>query len=318
VSEVLVLVDHQDGAVRRPTFELLALASMLGSPAAVFLGTSYSPTASAALAEHGAEKVYVVDSPAFEDFLITPAAEALALLTARAAPAAVLVTSNQDGKEIAGRLGIKLNSGVLTDVINLKVEGENLIATQVAFAATYLTQTRVTHGTPIVAMQPNSAEPIGPSGQFYEEHVDFSFKGVAAAVTDRQPTPKSSRPELTEARIVVSGGRGLGSQETFSLIERLADDLGGAVGASRAAVDAGWYSHAYQVGQTGKTVAPDLYLAVGISGAIQHLAGMKTSKVIIAINNDPEAPIFEFADLGIIGDLFEVVPQLIAELESGT
>jgi electron transfer flavoprotein alpha subunit len=315
MSEVLVLVDHLDGQVRKPTFELLAIARRLGEPAAVFLGRGYGDATREALAAHGAEKVYIVDAREVDDLLVAAAAEAMAHIVQRAQPAAVLVVSSQDGKEIAGRLAVKIDSGLITDAIDVQPRDDGPVTTQVAFAASYIMQTRVTRGTPIIAVAPNSAEPVDERGAAVEERVEVPFVGAAAQVTDRQPREQSGRPELTEAAIVVSGGRGLGSSESFAVVEQLADVLGGAVGASRAAVDAGWYPHAYQVGQTGKSVSPLLYIAVGISGAIQHRAGMQTSKTIVAVNKDPEAPIFELADFGVVGDLFNVVPQAAGEIQ---
>jgi electron transfer flavoprotein alpha subunit len=317
VAEILVLVDHVDGAVRKPTFELLTIARRLGEPSAVFLGKG-ADGAVESLGRYGAAKVYVVDAPELADYLVAPKAEALAGVAQTASPAAVLVTSSLEGKEIAARLAVKLESGIVTDAVDVTAgEGGAPVATQSAFAASYVVTSRVTKGTPIITVKPNAATPEeAPTSPAVEQvEVSFSEAAKAARITARAPREKSGRPELTEASIVVSGGRGLAGAENFSLVEALADSLGAAVGASRAAVDAGWYPHSSQIGQTGKSVSPQLYVAAGISGAIQHRAGMQTSKTIVAINKDAEAPIFELVDFGVVGDLFQVLPALTEEIQ---
>ncbi|GLW06160.1 electron transfer flavoprotein subunit alpha [Microtetraspora sp. NBRC 13810] len=314
MSEILVLVEHVDGEVKKVTLELLTLARSLGAPAAVWAGPGYSETARARLAEYGAEKVYVAGDQEIVDYVVVPKAELLAQLVAGKSPAAVLVAATAEGKEIAGRLAVKTDSGVLTDVVGL---GAGFVADQSIFGGGVNVRSRVTKGTPIVAVRPNSTAPQAAAGAAEEEQVSVTLSDAARAarVVERVKQEKGARPELTEAAIVVSGGRGVGSAENFAIIEKLADSLGAAVGASRAATDAGWYPHQFQVGQTGKTVSPQLYIATGISGAIQHRAGMQTAKTIIAINKDSEAPIFELADFGVVGDLFQVVPQLTEEIE---
>ncbi len=316
MSEVLVLVEHADGNVRKPALELLTLARRIGSPSAVVLGAG-GQAAVETLARHGAEKVYLVDSAELDGFLIAPKAEALAQIAAAASPAAILITSGNDGAEIAGRLGVKLESGVLTDAVDLLAGESGPVAVQSAFAGSFSVTSAVTTGTPIITVKANSAPVEEAPATPAVEQVVVTLSDLArtAPVLSSEPRKASGRPELTEAAIVVSGGRGVGSEEGFGVIERLADSLGAAVGASRAATDAGWYPHQYQVGQTGKTVAPQLYVAAGISGAIQHRAGMQTSKTIVAVNKDAEAPIFELVDFGVVGDLFTVVPQLADEVD---
>jgi electron transfer flavoprotein alpha subunit len=313
MAEILVLVEHSGETVKKVTFELLTLARGYGEPAAVWTGPG-AEGGRARLAEFGAAKVYVADSPDFDDYVVAPKAELLAELVAQKSPAAVLVAATAEGREVAGRLAVKTGSGILTDVVAL---GDELAGEQSIFGGAITVQSRMRTGTPIIAVRPNAATPEPAEGAAATESVDFTVSEAAkgAHVTGRVEQERGERPELTEASIVVSGGRGVGSGENFSLIEKLADSLGAAVGASRAATDAGWYPHQFQVGQTGKTVSPQLYVACGISGAIQHRAGMQTSKTIMVINKDPEAPIFELADFGVVGDLFKVVPQLTEEIE---
>ena len=313
MAEILVLAEHSGESVKKVTTELLTLARRFGEPSVVWAG----PGADAGrerLAEFGAETVYVAPGAELEDYVVAPKAELLASLVAEKAPAAVLVASTAEGREIGSRLAVKTGSGLITDAVDL---GEGLIAEQSIFGGAIIVQSKVRTGTPIVAVRPNAVAPEPAPGAARLENVDVGVSDAAkgARVTERVEQQRSERPELTEASIVVSGGRGVGSAENFALIEKLADSLGAAVGASRAATDAGWYPHQFQVGQTGKTVSPQLYLAVGISGAIQHRAGMQTSKTIMVINKDAEAPIFELADFGIVGDLFQVVPQLTEEIQ---
>ncbi len=317
MAEILVLAEHSGETVKKVTCELLTLARAFGEPAAVWVG----PGAEAGrerLAEFGAAKVYVADGDDLDDYVVAPKTEVLAALIAAHSPAAVLVAATPEGKEIAGRLAVKTGSGVITDAVGLTAGDDGgLVAEQSIFGGAIIVQSRVRAGTPIVAVRPNSvaAEAAPGAAELEQAGVELSDAAKAAHITERVVQERGERPELTEAAIVVSGGRGVGGAENFALIEKLADSVGAAVGASRAATDAGWYPHQFQVGQTGKTVSPQLYLAVGISGAIQHRAGMQTSKTIMVINKDPEAPIFELADFGVVGDLFAVVPQLTGEIE---
>ena len=309
MSEVLVLVDHVDGAVRKPTYELLTIAKRLGEPSAVFIGDG-------ATASEVAEKVYVVDDAEIKGYLVAPKAEVLAQLVEKATPGAVLISSSGEGKEIAGRLAIKTGSGLITDATDVQPgDGQGPVTTQSVFAGSYTVQAKVTRGTPIITVKPNAATPEEVEGAAATEEFAASISESArkAKIVASQPRKASGRPELNEAAIVVSGGRGTGGD--FSEVEGLADALGAAVGASRAAVDSGWIPHAFQIGQTGKTVSPQLYVASGISGAIQHRAGMQTSKTIVAVNKDDEAPIFELVDFGVVGDLFTVLPQATEAIE---
>ena len=317
MAEVLVLVDHTDGEVKKVTAELLTFARRLGEPAAVFIGSGFD-AAKESLAQYGAAKTYVADGPDLSSYLVAPAAEVLAKLVADNAPAAVLLASGAEGKEIAGRLAVKTGSGVITDATDVTADGGTITAEQPVFGGSTVVRSTVTTGTPIITVRPNSvaAEAADGSSDRVDVSIELSEAAKGARITDRVVEEKGERPELSEAAIVVSGGRGVGSGENFSVIEALADSLGAAVGASRAATDAGWYPHQHQVGQTGKTVSPQLYIAAGISGAIQHRAGMQTSKTIVAINKDPEAPIFELVDFGVVGDLHQVVPALTEKVKA--
>jgi electron transfer flavoprotein alpha subunit len=312
MAEILVLAEHDGETVKKVTTELLTMARAHGEPAVVWTGEG-AEGGRARLAEFGAAKVYVADSPDYAGYLVAPTAELLAYLVAEKAPAAVLVAATSEGREVAGRLAVKTGSGVLTDVTGL---AGGLVGEQSIFGGAITVQSRVRAGTPIIAVRPNAVtpEPAAGPAELEPVSIEISDAARAARVTGKVVAERGERPELTEASIVVSGGRGLGSGEHFALIEQLADSLGAAVGASRAATDAGWYPHQFQVGQTGKTVSPQLYMAIGISGAIQHRAGMQTSKTIMVVNKDPEAPIFELADFGVVGDLFKVVPQLVEEI----
>lgn len=314
MPDVLVLVDHDGERVHKSTYELLAAARRLGDPAAVVVGTpGTAARLKESLARHGATSVYAAESDEAGEFLATPAVDALELAVRDACPAAVLVSATTDGREAAGRLAARLDAGLLIDAVDLDPSG---VVTQIVFGGSYTVRSEVTHGTPVLALRPGAVElEEHPVAAVERELVLPSVDPAASArITDRRAAPAGDRPGLTEASVVVSGGRGVGGAEGFKVVEELADALGGAVGASRAAVDAGYYPHQFQVGQTGKTVSPQLYIALGISGAIQHLAGMQTSRTIVAVNKDAEAPVFGLADYGVVGDLFAVAPQLTAEV----
>ncbi|WP_433379774.1 electron transfer flavoprotein subunit alpha/FixB family protein [Actinoplanes sp. CA-142083] len=310
MAEVLVVVEASASAgVKKVTLEMLTIARSLGTVSAVAFGE----VDTARLGEYGAEKVYVAAGDDIDGYLVAPKASVVAELVKRVQPAAVLLASTQEGKEIAGRLAVKLDNGLLTDAVAVDADGT---ATQGIFAGSATVQAKVTRGLPIITIRPNSITPEAAPGAGSVEQLTVAVSDAdkLTKVVERVAEKKGSRPELTEASIVVSGGRGVGNADNFKLVEELADLLGGAVGASRAAVDSGFYPHQFQVGQTGKTVSPQLYVALGISGAIQHRAGMQTSKTIVAVNKDPEAPIFELADYGVVGDLFKVVPQAADEI----
>ncbi len=315
MAEVLVLVDHAGGKLRKATAELLTLARRLGEPSAVHIGTG-AETAQVTLAKYGAHKVYVYDGADAGEYLVAPQVEILASIVAQTSPAAVLIPSNPVGKEIAARLAVRTGSGVITDAVNVEAGADGVQTTQSVFAGSYTVTSTVTTPMAIVAVKPNSApiEAAPAPGALSRVDLTLSDTAKSARIVESKPKAATGRPELTEAASVVSGGRGTGGD--FSPVETFADSLGAAVGASRAAVDAGWYPHSNQVGQTGKQVSPQLYVACGISGAIQHRAGMQTSKTIVAINKDEEAPIFELVDFGVVGDLFAVLPQATAAVKA--
>ncbi|MYW92713.1 electron transfer flavoprotein subunit alpha/FixB family protein [Amycolatopsis rubida] len=310
MAEVLVLVDHVDGDVKKVTLELLTAARALGEPSAVVVGpTGTAAKAKEALAGHGAAKVYVAEGDDAAGYLVTPKVDVLAKLAEQVSPAAVLVAASAEGKEVAARVALRLGSGLLYDAVGVNADGT---VDQSIFGGAFSVKAKAAKGAPVVSVRPGAVEAEAADGAAAEETVEIPAQDPAksAKITGIEPVVGGDRPELTEASIVVSGGRGVGSAEKFDVVEKLADSLGAAVGASRAAVDSGYYPAQFQVGQTGKTVSPQLYIALGISGAIQHRAGMQTSKTIIAINKDAEAPIFEIADFGVVGDLFNVAPQL--------
>ena len=315
MAEVLVLVEHSEGALKKVTAELITAARKLGEPSAVVVGKpGTAADLTEGLKEAGAAKIYVAESDDAENFLITPYVDVLAALTESASPAGVVLAASADGKEIAGRLAARTGSGILTDVVAVEDGGK---AIHSIFGGAFTVEAEATGGTPVITVRPGAieAEPAAGAGEVVNVEVPAQAE-TATKIIKREPAVAGDRPELTEATVVVSGGRGVGSAENFNVVEELADSLGAAVGASRAAVDSGYYPGQFQVGQTGKTVSPQLYIALGISGAIQHRAGMQTSKTIVAVNKDEEAPIFEIADLGIVGDLFKVAPQLTEKVKA--
>ncbi|SIS07146.1 electron transfer flavoprotein subunit alpha/FixB family protein [Williamsia sterculiae] len=312
MAEVLVLAEvDPEGALKKVTNELITAARAIGTPSVVVAGKPGTTDSIAdALKEAGAEKIYVAESDDVDGYLVGPKVSILSELAGEVSPAGIIVAANADGKEIAGRLAVRLGSGVLCDIVDLKDDATGVHS---IFGGAFTVDAKATGATPIYSIRPGGveAEPQAGAGERVDKQVSTDAVANAAKITKVEPNVGGDRPELTEATIVVSGGRGVGSEDKFhEVIEPLADSLGAAVGASRAAVDSGYYPGQFQVGQTGKTVSPQLYVALGISGAIQHRAGMQTSKTIVAVNKDEEAPIFEIADFGIVGDLFDVAPQL--------
>ena len=307
MSNVLILADHDGGKLAKTAAELATLGKRISSVTAVILsGSGEGDAIAAQLANSEVEKAVVVESDDFAKHGIPAMVDALAQIVTSNNPAAVLIPSTARGKEIAGRLAVRIGGGVITDAVDLAAD---LNATQSVFGGSFTVHSKVKTGTPVITVRPSAVEAAVTSNTpaIEKASVTISDKAKLVTITDSKPAVKGGRPELTEAKIVISGGRGTNGD--FTPVEAMADLLGAAVGASRAATDAGWYPHTHQVGQTGKTVSPQLYVACGISGAIQHRAGMQTSKTIVAINKDPEAPIFDLADFGVVGDLFAVLPQ---------
>ena len=317
MSEILVLVEHADGKLKKVTAELITAARVLGKPAAVVVGAPGTATPLIdELTACGAGKIYVAESEDTVTYLIIPFVDVLASLIESSGATGVLLAANADGKEIAGRLAARVGWGLLTDVIDVK---PGPVGVHSIFGGAFTVEARPTGDASVITVRPGAVEAVAAAGAGEVIAVAVPTPAEnAPRITARKPVVAGDRPDLSEASVVVSGGRGVGSAENFGLIEALADALGGAVGASRAAVDSGYYPGQFQVGQTGKTVSPNLYIALGISGAIQHRAGMQTSKTIIAVNKDEEAPIFEIADYGIVGDLFNVTPQLTEAVRTRT
>ena len=307
MSNVFILADFSGDKATKTTAELATAGARIGSVTAVVLAGAGKGAALAATVNQGPiANVVVLESDDFANFGVAASADALAALVKEKSPSAVLIASHAFGKEVAARVAVLTESGIITDAVDVASDGT---ATQLVFGGSTTVHSKVSHGTSIITVRPNSVEAdFAASTPAIENGVtNISEAAKKAKVSSSQPPVKGGRPELTEANIVVSGGRGTNGD--FNAVEKFADELGAAVGASRAATDAGWYPHSHQVGQTGKTVSPQLYVACGISGAIQHRAGMQTSKTIVVVNKDPEAPLFDIADFGVIGDLFNVLPQ---------
>ena len=309
MSEVLFLVDHSAGKITKAAGELATYAKSIGDSVAIVFADNAQPIVDQ-LNAFPVDKVITIAGE-FDKYGPAAIADGLAQLLTDRNPAAVLITSTANGKEIAARASVITGSGIITDAVNVD---KDLITTQSVFGGSTTVHATVTKGVPIITLRANSIEATGATSSAAVETFAATISEAAklAPITSSTPVVKGGRPDLTEASIVVSGGRGTNGD--FKPVEALADALGAAVGASRAATDAGWYPHSNQVGQTGKTVSPQLYVAAGISGAIQHRAGMQTSKTIVAINKDPEAPILEIADFAVVGDLFNVLPQATAQI----
>ena len=306
-----------DDAVTSTTLEMVTKAAAVGTAEAILLGPA-PDNALELLGEHGASKVYRSPDPVFRDYLTLPAATVVESLIRQHKPAMVLFASSYGGRDVAAALSASLDCGAITDVADFTLTDGTVEAKIPALGASYWnTATLVHDDVKLLLVRPKSFEPApNPKTPVVEEVPAPADAELCKIRLKEKVTAKAEGPQLDGASVVVAGGRGLAGAENFDMLRELAELLGGAVGATRAVVDSGWVPYSLQIGQTGKTVKPDLYIACGISGAVQHLAGMKDSKLIVAVNKDSEAPIFQMCDLGIVGDVFKVVPQLIEEIKA--
>lgn len=306
-----------DGAVTSTTLEMVTKAAAVGTAEAILLGPA-PDNAVQLLGEHGADKVYRSPDAVFRDYLTLPAATVVESLIRRHRPAMVLFASSYGGRDVAAAVSAGLDCGAITDVADFTLTDGTVEAKIPALGASYWNTATLAHDdVKLLLVRPRSFEPApNPKTPVVEEVAAPADIELCKIRLNEQVVAKAEGPQLDGASVVVAGGRGLAAEENFEMLRELAELLGGAVGATRAVVDSGWVPYSLQIGQTGKTVKPDLYIACGISGAVQHLAGMKDSKLIVAVNKDAEAPIFQMCDLGIVGDVFKVVPQLIEEIKA--
>ncbi|TMC95966.1 MAG: electron transfer flavoprotein subunit alpha/FixB family protein [Chloroflexi bacterium] len=313
---IWVLIEIEDGKAARSSLEVLGKAAQLGRAEAIVLGSAAAQVAPT-LGEYGAEKVYVHEDATYDNYLTLPAVDTISELLKQHQPALLMLATTYDLRDIAARLNVRNNMGLVTDATDLAFDGDTVQVTVPWGGENVVTATLPQQGTGIVLTRPKAfgvEQFAGRTAEIETLNPSISAESQQIKILDRVELP-SEGPALEDASVIVSGGRGLGKAENFHLVEELAAALGGAAGATRAIVDAGWLPYSYQVGQTGKTVKPTLYIACGISGAIQHLAGMKGSKYIVAINKDEHAPIFSVADLGVVGDTLTILPQLTQEVK---
>ncbi|MCU1558882.1 MAG: electron transfer flavoprotein subunit alpha [Microbacteriaceae bacterium] len=321
MSNILTFIElTADGAPRSSAAALLQRASQLGTPVAVIaIGPAHRDAAVTALGALGVEQVAVLASESADGAVGSAQTDAVAAAVDAFSPTVVLLPHSAEGRDVAGRVAARLGAGIVVDAIDLRADGDSVHVTTSAFGGAFTVDSVVEGGLAVITMRQAAAGEAAAAVQATVTELGSQQSTPAAVVEARTGgAAASGRPDLRSASVVVSGGRGVGSKENFALVEQLADVLRGAVGASRVAVDSGYAAQALQVGQTGRTVSPDLYIALGISGAIQHRAGMQTAKTIVAINTDADAPIFDIADFGVVGDLFSVVPQLIPAIEART
>jgi electron transfer flavoprotein alpha subunit len=316
MAKVWVYAELGDGKLAPTSLELMAKARMLGDVEAIALGSG-AKAAAETLGKHGAKVVHVNEDGAFDDFIAEPATAALETLCKESAPDLILFGFTPDSREVAGRLAARLGVGLISNAADVAADGGGFVARVPYFGGAKLASMKANKKPAIILIRPKSIEASesGGTAQVKDLAVSIDAGAKRAHITERV-VEASEKVKLEEAKVVISGGRGMGGPDNFPLLEDLANALGGAVGASRAVVDAGWVPYSMQVGQTGKSVRPGVYIAVGISGAMQHTVGMKASKVIIAINKDAEAPIMKMADLGVVGDALKIVPALTAAVKA--
>ena len=316
MANVWVYAEMSAGKLQSSALELMAKARELGDVYAIALGTG-AKAAATTLGKHGAKVVHVNEDRAFDDFIAEPAADALAALHGQHQPDLILFAFTPDSRDVAGRLAARLGHGLISNASDVVAKDGGFVAKVPYFGGARLASMRANSKPAIVLVRPKSFEPseTGGTADVKELEVTIPDGSKRAKIVERV-AEASEKVKLEDAKVVISGGRGMGGPDNFPLLEALANALGGAVGASRAVVDAGWVPYSMQVGQTGKSVRPGVYIAVGISGAMQHTVGMKASKVIIAINKDAEAPIMKMADLGVVGDALKIVPALTAAVKA--
>ena len=316
MAKVWVYAELAEGKLQPTSTEILAKARELGDVTAIALGTG-ARAAAATLGKHGAKVAYVNEDKAFDEFLAEPATDALASLHQDHAPDLILFGFTSDSRDVAGRLAARLGVGLISNASDIEAKDGGFVARVPYFGGAKVATMRANAKPAIVLVRPKSfeASETGGTAEVKDLAVSVGDGSRRARVVERV-VEASEKVKLEDAKVVISGGRGMGGPDNFPLLDDLASALGGAVGASRAVVDAGWVPYSMQVGQTGKSVRPGVYIAVGISGAMQHTVGMKTSKVIIAINKDPEAPIMKMADLGVVGDALKIVPALTAAVKA--
>jgi len=315
----LIVAEVQKGEIKKAAYEIASKAKAMGGEvAAVIVGSGVAALAPN-LAKFGADKIFVVDAPDYKDYVTEAYVQAVAAVVDKVKPSVILVAASAQGKDLTPALAARLKVGSISDVVDLNLEGAKVVAKRPMYAGKAYVMVEAAADPQIISVRPNSFSAKEAAGAGAVENVAVALDASKIKIAVKSVEIAATKePDQTEAEIIVSGGRGMKGPENFVMLEELAKVLGptATTGASRAAVDAGWRGHSYQVGQTGKTVSPNLYIAAGISGAIQHLAGMGTSKVIVAINKDPEAPIFTKADFGVVDDLFKVIPALTAEVKA--
>jgi electron transfer flavoprotein alpha subunit len=316
MAGILVFVEQRKSEVRKASLQALSEAKRQGGPVSAVLPGSGIGDAAAGLGAWGADKIYVADDPNLGLYSSDGYAEVVVKAVEQAQPIAIFFAGTAMGRDVAPTVAARLGVGAVPDAVGLSLDGETFHVRRPVYSGKAVATVTTAGNTPqVISLRPNvfAAEEVAGAGEVVAlDGLSLSIRAVVKELLEAA----GGELDVAEADIIVSGGRGIKGPENFALIKSLADALGGAVGASRAAVDAGWIEHSHQVGQTGKVVSPSLYIAAGISGAIQHLAGMSSSKVIVAINKDPDAPIFKVADYGIVGDLFDVIPPMVEAIKA--